>query len=109
MMREIKAIIRPDRLPAVLRALHAVPDLPGVTMSTVTGFGRILSDTGDQEFDEVEMAKLEIVVPTAMARDVAMVIGRASHTGRGGDGRIFIIPVEHALKVRSGEWDPSAV
>lgn len=40
MMREIKAIIRPERLPEVLRALHAMPNLPGVTISTVQGFGR---------------------------------------------------------------------
>ena len=109
-MREIKAIIRPDRLSVVLHALHGMPDLPGVTVSTVRGFGRRFPAEGEgQEFDEVEMTKLEVVVPAAIAPDVAGAIERAAHTGRVGDGKVFIIPVERAVKIRSGECDVSAL
>ncbi|MGE3959874.1 MAG: P-II family nitrogen regulator [Vicinamibacterales bacterium] len=109
-MKEIKAIIRPDRLSVVMRALHAMPDLPGVTISTVRGTGRRYpSDDVENAFDEVEMVKLEIVVPVALALDVVSAIERAAHTGRVGDGKIFVIPVEHAVKVRSGERDGNAL
>ena len=110
MMREIKAIIKPDRLSDVLRALHTMPDLPGATVSSVRGFGkRYPSDTGVPAFDEVEMTKLEIVVPTAIALEVVQVIERAAYTGHVGDGKIFVLPVEHAVKIRSGERDVSAL
>ena len=108
-MREIKAIIRPQRLPAVLRALHEIRDLPGVTVSTVRGIGRVPQAGADADFDEVEMTKLEVVVPAAIAEQVVAVIERAAHTGRVGDGKIFTLPVEHALKIRSGEKDRSAL
>ena len=108
-MREIKAIIRPQRLPAVLRALHEIRDLPGVTVSTVRGIGRVPQAGADADFDEVEMTKLEVVVPAAIAAQVVGVIERTAHTGRVGDGKIFTLPVEHALKIRSGEKDLSAL
>ena len=109
-MREIKAIIRPDRLSVVLHALHDMRDLPGVTVSTVRGFGRSHPPEGtEQAFDDVEMTKLEIVVPAAIAQDVVRAIERAAYTGRVGDGKIFVIPIEHAVKIRSGEQDVSAL
>lgn len=108
-MREIKAIIRPERLAEVVRVLHAMPELPGVTISTVRGFGRRYPIDTEQPFDEVEMTKLEIVVPAAVAPAVVAVIERAAHTGRVGDGKIFVIPVEHAVKIRSAERDASAL
>ena len=109
-MREIKAIIRPDRLDVVLHALHAMPNLPGVTISTVRGLGRSHPpEATDRAFDAVDMTKLEIVVPAAIAQDVVRTIERAAHTGRVGDGKIFMMPVEHAVKIRSGEQDVSAL
>jgi nitrogen regulatory protein PII len=109
-MREIKAIIRPDRLSVVLHALHTMPELPGVTISTVRGLGRRHPpEAGGQVFDEVEMTKLEIVVSAEIAPDVIGAIERAAHTGRMGDGKIFMIPVERAVKIRSGERDLSAL
>ena len=109
MIQEIKAIIRPERLPQVLHALHTVPDLPGVTISTVRGFGRRYPLGPETAFDEVEMMKLEIVVPTALAQDVVHLIERSAHTGRVGDGKIFVIPVEAVIRIRSGERDGSAL
>jgi nitrogen regulatory protein P-II 1 len=109
-MKEIKAIIRPDRLPSVLHALHAMPDLPGVTISTVRGVGRRYpSAATDESFDEVTMTKLEVVVAAGIAQDVVRAIEQAAHTGGVGDGKIFIISVDHAVKIRSGERDVSAL
>jgi len=109
-MREIKAMIRTDRLSAVLRALHAMPGLPGVTASTIRGFGkRYPADGPEPAYDEVAMTKIELVVPAADADAAVAAIERAAHTGRGGDGKIFVIPVEHAVKIRTGERDLSAL
>jgi nitrogen regulatory protein P-II 1 len=55
------------------------------------------------------MTKLEIVVPAAVTQDVIQVIERTAHTGQLGDGKIFVFPVEHAVKIRSGERDVSAL
>ena len=104
-MREIKAIIKVERLSDVLRALHAIPDLPGVTVSTVRGFGRRYPLGGEPAFAEIERIKLEIVVPVALAPTVVDVVRRAAHTGQPGDGKIFVLPVEHAVNIRTGEYD----
>lgn len=69
-MHEIKAIIRSDRRDRVLAALQQIPDVPGVTVSTVTGFGRRHSsgaDDGAVEFREVTMTELEVVVSDGWA------------------------------------------
>jgi nitrogen regulatory protein P-II 1 len=108
-MREIKAIIRPERLSEVLQALHAMPNLPGVTISTVQGFGRRYPVGAEPAFDEVTMTKLEIVVPASVAMEVAEVVERAAHTGRVGDGKIFVLQVDHAIKIRSGDRDMNAL
>ena len=109
MIREIKAIIRPERLPEVLHALHTMPDLPGVTVSAVRGFGRRYPLGPEAAFDEVAMTKLEIVVPAALAPDVVRLIERSAHTGGVGDGKIFVSPVEVAIRIRSGEREGGAL
>src|SRR5262245_43925235 len=103
-MTEIKALIRPERLPEVLQALHEMPRLPGVTVSHVRGFGRRQPPDPDGDaFGAVDMAKLEIVVSAELAEDIVAAIERAAHTGRVGDGKIFTSPVAGAIRVRSGE------
>jgi nitrogen regulatory protein PII len=100
MMQEIKAIIRPERLSEVLQALDAMPNLPGVTISTVQGCGRRYPLEAESTFAEVTMTQLEIVVSASVAMEVAEVVERAAPTGRVGDGKIFVILVEHAIKIR---------
>lgn len=104
-MREIKAIVRADRLDHVIDALHAIPDLPGVTVSIVRGIGRrhnpAMPETA--EFGEVSLAKLETVVPDDMVPVVTEAIQRAASTGRHGDGKIFVLPVDRAIHIRSGD------
>ena len=104
MIREIKAIVREDRVPDILHALHHIEGLPGATLSIVRGFGRRIAGTdAPTEYGETEMAKIELVVPAALVSQVTAAIQRAAHTGRPGDGKIFVIPVEDVINVRSGE------
>ena len=105
-MREIKAIVRRDRVTDVIGALHERPDLPGVTISYVEGVGRRPSGAGPAEFGEVQMAKIETVVSADLASWVVDTIRRAAFTGRAGDGKIFVIRVEQAVQIRSGEEGP---
>ena len=103
MIREIKAIVRHERVPDVFRALHEIPGLPGATLSVIQGFGRRVDGTAAApEYGETVMAKLELVVPVAMVPAVTAAIQRGAHTGRAGDGKIFVFAVENVINVRSG-------
>lgn len=97
-MREIKAIIQPFRLTAVLEALHRLPDLTAVTVSEARGI-----DLGRGQVAEQPKAKLEIMVPDALVDLVVRTIEKQAHTGHPGDGRIYVIPVEETVKIRTGE------
>ena len=110
-MHEIKAIIRPERLQDVIHALREIPDLPGVTVSVVQGYGRRRSseDGRDAEFGETEMAKLETVVPPELLARVIEKIQGVAHTGGAGDGKIFIVEVQQAIKIRSQERGTQAL
>jgi nitrogen regulatory protein P-II 1 len=109
-MKEIKAIIRPERLASVLQALHEMPRLPGATVSHVRGFGRrVPADPRGESFAEVDMTKLELVVADDLVDEVVSAIERAASTGRAGDGKIFTLTVDGAVRVRSGERDLRAL
>ena len=106
-MKEIKAIIRPFVLDRVIDALEEIPDLPGITMSDVRGFGKA-KESADPMRD-VKKIKLEIMVPDSMAQEVVDRIARAAHTGNPGDGKIFVISVEDVIKIRTGERGLDAI
>lgn len=102
-MREIKAIVRHERVPDVFRALHEIAGLPGATLSVIQGFGRRVDQAEvSPGYGETVMAKLELVVPVTMVADVTAAIRRGAHTGRPGDGKIFVIAVENVINVRTG-------
>ena len=109
-MKEIKAIIQPFMAERVLEALRAMPELPGVTVSHVRGFGKgRATATGLNlpvgEVYGVSKLKLEIVVPDQIARKVTQLIIEKAHTGNPGDGKIFISTVDEAVGIRTGEKD----
>lgn len=114
-MFEVKAIIRPHRLEAVRLALHDIDDMPGVTVSRVHAFARArprdnTASPDALEMDlETELCKLETVVPAALADRVVEAIQRAATTGRPGDGMVFKIPVDDAVRVRTGEHGAGAL
>lgn len=99
-MKEIKAIIKSCRLENVIHALHEIEGLLGVTISTAHGLS---VERGT--FDQVVKTKLEIMVPDELVELVVQVIQKNAHTGLAGDGRIFVIPVEQTVKIRTGERD----
>ncbi|MCA9250265.1 MAG: P-II family nitrogen regulator [Phycisphaerae bacterium] len=106
-MKEIKAIVRQHRLDAVLNALHAHPELPGVTVSYVRGFGRARGHSNAEgesvQYGTAEMVKLECVVNGENVDSVLELIQQAAQTGTVGDGKIFVHDVEDAVKIRTGE------
>jgi len=112
-MKKIEAIIKPFKLDEVKEALAEI-GVDGMTVSDVKGFGR----TGGKRevyrgaeyiVDFVPKTKLEIVVRDEQVRGVVEVIERAARTGKIGDGKIFVIPVEHAVRIRTGETDSDAI
>lgn len=111
MIREIKAIIRVDRLSGVVHALRQISGMPGVTVSLVHGYGRSHPDhPGHTDpITETQLAKVETVVPAALVDAVVDTIQRTAYTGRPGDGKIFVIPVESATRISSAEQGDRAI
>ena len=99
-MYEVKAFIRPHRAVAVIEALHGLHEMPGITVSTNTGYGR--SSTSGSTFGETQTTKIETVVPEALVESVIEIIRLEAATGRAGDGKIFVTRVERAVQIRSG-------
>ncbi|MGH9786912.1 MAG: P-II family nitrogen regulator [Terriglobia bacterium] len=114
-MKEIKAIIQPFMLSKVINALKEIEGLPGVTVDTsVRGFGK---GRGSQaavplvdDFVEYALkAKVEVVVPDQLVEIVLDVIQKQAHTGKPGDGKIFVYNVEQVVKIRTGERGDRAI
>ncbi|MFO0747015.1 MAG: P-II family nitrogen regulator [Myxococcota bacterium] len=112
-MKKIEAIIKPFKLDEVKEALSEV-GIEGMTVSDVKGFGR----TGGKRevyrgaeyiVDFVPKTKLEIIVRDEQVRLVVETIERAAKTGKIGDGKIFVLPVEHAVRIRTGETGSDAI
>jgi nitrogen regulatory protein P-II 1 len=84
----------------VIEALREIPNLSAVTISPAHGLS-VKRGT----FDQVVHTKLEIIVPDRLVAPVVEALQKAAHTGNPGDGRIFVIPVEQTVKIRTGERD----
>ena len=97
-MKEIKAIIQPFMLDAVLDKLHEIEGLPGITVSEA----RAISPERGQ-YAQIVKTKLEIMVPEHLVDAVVDAIRQRAHTGNAGDGRIFVIQIEKAISIRTGE------
>ncbi len=112
-MKKIEAIIKPFKLDEVKEALHEV-GLQGITVIEAKGFGRQKGHTelyrgAEYVVDFLPKVKIELVVDDAMVEGAVEAIQQAAHTGRIGDGKIFISSVEEALRIRTGETGPEAV
>ena len=113
-MKEIKAIIQPFMLQRVCEALDAIPDLPGLTVSKVSGWGRTRAKGAVSSVEHaghrfVEKTKLEIVVDDAKVQQVIATIVAAARTGNVGDGKIFVYDVNDAVRIRTGDSGEGAV
>ena len=112
-MKKIEAIIKPFKLDEVKNALHEV-GVTGMTVTEVKGFGRQKGHTevyrgAEYVIDFLPKIKIEVVVPDDRAERVVEAIAGTAKTGQIGDGKIFVIEVEHAMRIRTGETDSDAL
>jgi nitrogen regulatory protein P-II 1 len=112
-MRKIEAIIRPHLLDAVKSALQEV-GVVGLTVTEVKGFGRQKGHTetyrgSEYRVDFVPKIKIEVVLPIELVDLAVDAIMKTAKTGKFGDGKIFILPVEEAVRIRTGERNEEAI
>jgi len=112
-MKKIEAIIKPFKLDEVKDALNAI-GVQGITVTEVKGFGRQKGHTelyrgAEYVVDFLPKVKLEIIAADSLVPKIIETIETAAKTGRIGDGKIFIIPVEEVIRIRTGERGEAAI
>ncbi|HXG47829.1 MAG TPA: P-II family nitrogen regulator [Methylomirabilota bacterium] len=112
-MKKIEAIIKPFKLNEVKEALHEA-GVQGMTVTEVKGFGRQKGHTeiyrgSEYTVDFLPKVKLEMVLPDALIPAATNAIIKAARTGKIGDGKVFVSPVEEAVRIRTEERGDQAV
>ena len=112
-MKKVEAIIKPFKLDEVKEALQDL-GVQGMTVVEAKGYGRQKGQTelyrgAEYVVDFLPKIKIEVVVADDRANRVVEAISAAAKTGQIGDGKIFVIEVEHALRIRTGETDSDAL
>ena len=112
-MKMITAVIKPSRLDAVLDAVTEA-GASGLTVTEVRGYGRQKGKTevyrgAEYEVKLLPKVKIEVAVPSDVVDAVIDAIQRAANTGKIGDGKIFVLDLEGALRIRTGERDAAAI
>jgi nitrogen regulatory protein P-II 2 len=112
-MKMITAVIKPSRLDAVLEAVTET-GASGLTVTEVRGYGRQKGKTevyrgAEYEIKLLPKVKLEIAVASDLADAVVEAIARSANTGKIGDGKIFVMDLEAAVRIRTGERDAEAI
>ena len=112
-MRKIEAIIKPFKLDEVKEALHGI-GIQGMTVTEVKGFGRQKGHTelyrgAEYVVDFLPKVKIEVAVTDELTDKAVQAIVEAANTGRIGDGKIFVLPVEEIVRIRTGERGADAV
>jgi nitrogen regulatory protein P-II 1 len=111
-MKKIEAIIKPFKLEDVKDELNKI-GIKGITVSEVKGFGRQKGHTelyrgAEYIVDFLPKVKLEIIVDNSLVEQVVEVIEETARTGKIGDGKIFVTPVDEVIRIRTGERGPRA-
>ncbi|MBJ6725112.1 P-II family nitrogen regulator [Geomesophilobacter sediminis] len=112
-MKLIQAIIKPFKLDEVKDALNEI-GIEGITVSEVKGFGRQKGHTelyrgAEYVVDFIPKVKIEVAVSDDLVGKVVTAIEETARTGRIGDGKIFILPLEEAIRIRTGEKGDEAI
>lgn len=112
-MKKVEAIIKPFKLDEVKEALNEI-GIQGITISEVKGFGRQKGHTelyrgAEYVVDFIPKIKLEIIVGDSILPKVVEAIEKAAKTGRIGDGKIFVTPIEAVVRIRTGETGEDAL
>lgn len=112
-MRKVEAIIKPFKLDEVKEALNEI-GIQGITVSEVKGFGRQKGHTelyrgAEYVVDFIPKIKMEIIVADDVVTQVVDAIAEAAKTGRIGDGKIFVTPIDEIIRIRTGERGEDAI
>jgi nitrogen regulatory protein P-II 1 len=112
-MKKVEAIIKPFKLDEVKESLSAI-GIQGLTVSEVKGFGRQKGHTelyrgAEYVVDFLPKVKLEIIVREEQVVEVVETIEKAAKTGRIGDGKIFVLPIDEIIRIRTGERGADAI
>jgi nitrogen regulatory protein P-II 1 len=112
-MKRIEAIIKPFKLDEVKEALSKA-GVEGMTVSEVKGFGRQKGHTelyrgAEYVVDFLPKVKIELLVNDTKAAEVVQIIENTARTGKIGDGKIFVLPVDEVIRIRTGERGPDAL
>jgi nitrogen regulatory protein P-II 1 len=112
-MKKIEAIIKPFKLDEIKEALQRL-EIRGMTVSEVKGFGRQKGHTeiyrgAEYVIDFIPKVKLELILDDAQVPAVLKTIQETARTGKIGDGKIFVLPVEEVIRIRTGETGSAAI
>jgi nitrogen regulatory protein P-II 1 len=112
-MKKVEAIVKPFKLDNVKEGLTSV-GVKGLTVTEVKGFGRQRGHRevyrgAEYQVDFVAKIKIEVVMEDHLVADAVRVIQEQARTGQIGDGKIFILPVENAIRIRTGETGKDAI
>ncbi len=112
-MKKIEAIIKPFKLDEVKEALHEI-GVSGITVTEAKGFGRQKGHTelyrgAEYVVDFLPKVKLEVVIDDSLVERTLEAIASAARTGRIGDGKIFVSPIDEAIRIRTGERGSDAI
>lgn len=112
-MKKIEAIVKPFKLDDVIEALTEL-GIEGVSVSEIRGFGRQKGRTeiykgAEYVVDFLPKVKIETVLADELVEPALQAIQKAAFTGKIGDGKVFVIPVESVLRIRTGERDENAI
>ena len=112
-MKKLEAIIRPHLLDAVKNALREI-DVMGMTVSEVQGYGRQSGHTetyrgAEYQIDFIPKLKIEVIIADEIEDAVVEAISKAAQTGKFGDGKIFILPLNDVIRIRTGERGEAAL
>ncbi|GAA4009766.1 P-II family nitrogen regulator [Sphingomonas humi] len=112
-MKKVEAIIKPFKLDDVKDALHEV-GVSGMTVTEVKGFGRQKGHTelyrgAEYVIDFLPKVKIEVVVEDSLVANTVEAIAAAARTGRIGDGKIFVSPIDQAYRIRTGDEGADAI
>lgn len=107
-MKRVVAFFKPNMLDDVVGGLHEIADFPGAAISEVKGIGQGIRahilESGHEPFHGFPVSKrMEIVCADHLAEAIIQIIAEKAHTGMHGDGKIYVSPVEDAIRIRTGE------
>jgi nitrogen regulatory protein P-II 1 len=112
-MKSVIAFVQPFMAEKVVHALHAINGLSGATFTRVRGFGRNRARAARFSEEGIvgtsDKIRVEAMVHDALLERVVATILATAHTGKNGDGKIYVVPVEHAVRIRTGETGDVAI